>query len=1250
MEKKKKKKTIPPHKLFRFATATDWLLITVAILASCASGAVLPVSAIVFGQYLRTVATSLENINTMLDNVLPLIYVMAYMGMGLFISGYLAQTCWIISGESQTRRIRFKYLHSVLRQDIAWFDKAEQGSLTTRLTSDMQLIQDGISEKLGLVIVCFAQLLTGFITALVVNWKLALVTLAATPMTIVAAVIMGVYVSKYTQQSQDAYAFAGAIAEQAFSGIRTVFAFNMQSSFLQRYNDRLVAARNNGYKRGLAFGVGIGVQIMFFFGVYGLAFWYGSRLVFDGSLDGPTIVVVLECIMIGSSGIMTVASHLNAVINACAAATSVFAVIDRVPEIDPDANKDVTIKQLQGDIEFKHVEFQYPSRPDLTIFKDFGLSIRHGQTVALVGASGSGKSTTAQLLQRFYDVTKGQILLDGQDIQSLHLGWLREQIGVVSQEPVLFNLSIRQNILLGSTTPVTEQQIIDTCKIANCHEFISALSHGYDTIVGENATMLSGGQKQRIAIARAILKNPAILLLDEATSALDTRSERIVQAALDAASVNRTTIVIAHRLSTIQNADKIVVMQQGDIVEQGTHAELLALNGAYKSLVDKQQIGEQGSATDVKRSDQVESNPSQTTVDNPCSLTNDEKFNVDMEKKAAQLNDAALTGYDLERQRQKEEAKTLGTERAPLMRLFKECKDEKWLLLAGFFGAALYGVPYAIFGYFFGQAVVQLTIDVNPNIGPFEGVNLYAFLYLIVGIIILLVSILKYTCFEIAGEKYTKKLRYKLFNAYLKQEVAYYDEPQHSTGALTAKLATDCKLINDMITKALGEIIQILALAVVGMTMAFYFCWQLGLVALCMSPFILAGGYVDSTLEYGFSNDTKDAYANAGEIASEAIRGIRTVASLNQQAYFEAQFRQATEQSHKLTLRKACLTSIGYAVYQSNYVFNEAVCLYAGTHFVINGWTTFNDFFNALMIMALAFSGLGTSIPQLKTFARSKVAAISIFNILDRKPRIDPDLEGVEPKGLSGQVDFTDVAFHYPSRPDIPIFRGNFDLHCLPGKTVALVGHSGNGKSTVISMLERWYDPQAGKVAVDGYKVETMTLGYLRSQMALVGQEPVLFDLSIKENIMLGSDTDLDLDDIKLACQQANIYNFVESLADGFDTLVGERGSQLSGGQKQRIAIARALVRKPKILLLDEATSALDSESEKLVQEALDQVIENGDRTTITIAHRLSTIKNADLICVIDGGKIQEQGTHAELLAFGGLYAELVRQQMLEIA
>ncbi|KAI9354744.1 putative ABC transporter protein [Pilaira anomala] len=1259
-EKKKKLPSIAFSQLFRFATKTEILLIAIASIFSAGAGALQPVSILIFGQYINKLTGTLTDPSKIMESTFPIIRLMLIIGACSFVAGYVSNCLWIVTGAKQIRRIRSLYLHSVLKQDMAWFDASEEGSLNTRLASDTQIIQDGISEKFGQFITSFAQFISGLIVSFIEGWRLSLIILALVPILAASIGGMSYFISKYTTAAQSLIAESGTIAEQTFQSIRTVYSFSLQKKFSKLYNEKTEAVCKLGIKRGIVTGFGTGFFLFCLFSSFGLALWYGSTLVVKGLSTSGDVFIVFMAMMIGTSSLTRIATSITAVSSALGAAYKVYQVIDRVPEINTDATDGITPSSLQGSIVFDDVTFNYPTRPDLVILDKLSIDIKPGMTVAFVGPSGSGKSTTVQLVQRFYDVNSGQVLIDGHSIKDLNVKWLRQQIGVVSQEPVLFNMTIRQNVLMGAQHDATEAEIISACKEANCHTFITQLPDGYNTLVGEQGGLLSGGQKQRIAIARAIIKNPTILLLDEATSALDTQSERLVQNALDKATMNRTTIVIAHRLSTIKKSDLIVVLDHGKIVEQGTHETLIKQKGAYFSLVEKQAIeltreGEPASSTTVE-SDPIdeESLLLQEQLEVRKKIAEQEQDQLD-EKDQDLIKRKEIDAYDLKIKKELELKNKMDQQKAPIMKIFKSMRPERSYVIAGLCGALISGSAMPIYSFTFAQIISLLSppdgVYVEPP--PFGGTNLYAFIFVAIGIAIFFSIGAQLLFFEITGEKFTQRLRGQLFDAYLRQEVGFFDREENNTGALTAKLAVDTKHVNDLITRVCGDMASFISTVIIGFIISFVHSWALSLIVIAMSPFLIAATAYEYKLDEDFVDSTQEANAQSNQVAGEAIRESRTVASLNKQSYFEDRYRIARQRPHQMALRKAYLSSIATGLSKSMNIFTSAVTFYAGAQFIMKGYINFTQMLVSMTVMMSTAESVGVFSTSSSALTRAKYAAITSFQTIERKTEIDPDLEGIEPAigTIHGHVNFKDIKFSYPSRSDISIFKGGFNLEGAAGKTIALVGPSGCGKSTTIGLLQRWYDPIRGIVSLDHKDVKSYSLHNLRSHMALVSQEPVLFDMTIGENIRFGVDNQKDItqEQVETACKASNIHDFITSLSEGYDTRVGDKGSQLSGGQKQRIAIARALIRKPRVLLLDEATSALDSDSERLVQEALDNILEEGGRTTITIAHRLSTIQNSDLICVIKDGVVTEQGTHWELLALNGTYSQLVYEQSLSV-
>uniref|UniRef100_A0A3B3S5S1 ABC-type xenobiotic transporter n=1 Tax=Paramormyrops kingsleyae TaxID=1676925 RepID=A0A3B3S5S1_9TELE len=583
-----------PH-TFRFAKPLEIILMIVGLLCAAANGVALPLMCVVFGQMTDSFVQSSRPLNLTGGNFwgpacsLYHAYYFVGIGVAVLILGTFQVMLFLLAATRQTKRIRERYFHSVIHQQMGWFDTHQIGVLITRLTDDINTINDGLGDKICLFVQFFCAFIAGLIIGFINGWKLTLVILAVSPLLAGSAAVWSTIIASLTSKELSAYAKAGAVAEEILVAIRTVVAFNGQKKAVEKYESNLVEARNFGVKKAITTNVSMGLTQFIIFGTYALAFWYGTKL----SVDEPEnysigrVLTVFFAVMIGAFSLGQGTPNLESVAKARGAAYEIYNTIDLPRPIDSSSKEGHKPETVKGDIEFKNIHFSYPSRKDVKILQGVNLVVPRGKTIALVGASGCGKSTTIQLLQRFYDPDAGEITLDGHDIRTLNVKWLRENIGIVSQEPVLFGTTIAENIRYGWEN-ATDEDIERAVKEANAYEFISKLPDKMNTMVGERGAQLSGGQKQRIAIARALVKNPKILLLDEATSALDTQSESIVQAALDKARAGRTTIIIAHRLSTIKTADIIAGFSDGVVTEQGTHSQLMALKGVYYSLVMQQ--------------------------------------------------------------------------------------------------------------------------------------------------------------------------------------------------------------------------------------------------------------------------------------------------------------------------------------------------------------------------------------------------------------------------------------------------------------------------------------------------------------------------------------------------------------------------------------------------------------------------------------------------------------------------------------
>ncbi|KAF5938716.1 hypothetical protein HYC85_022975 [Camellia sinensis] len=492
----------------------------------------------------------------------------------------IAHLSFGIMGERLTLRVREMMFSAILSNEIGWFDDTNNTSsmLASRLESDATLLRTVVVDRSTVLIENVGLVVTSFIIAFILNWRLMLVVMATYPLIISGHISEKMFMKGYGGNLSKAYLKANMLAGEAVSNIRTVAAFCSEEKVLDLYARELVEPSRRSFTRGQIAGIFYGVSQFFIFSSYGLAL-YGSVLMGKEISSFKSIMKSFMVLIVTALAMGEALAMAPDLLKGNQMVASVFEVLDRKTEVKGDIGEELT--KVDGIIELRGVQFHYPSRPDVLIFKGFNLTVHAGQSMALVGQSGSGKSSVLALVLRFYDPTAGKVMIDRKDIKKLKLKSLRKHIGLVQQEPALFATSIYENILYGREG-ASEAEVIEAAKLANAHSFISALPEGYSTKVGERGVQLSGGQKQRVAIARAVLKNPAILLLDEATSALDVESERVVQQALDRLMKNRTTVMVAHRLSTIKNADQISVLQDGKIIEQGTHSSLVEnKDGAY---------------------------------------------------------------------------------------------------------------------------------------------------------------------------------------------------------------------------------------------------------------------------------------------------------------------------------------------------------------------------------------------------------------------------------------------------------------------------------------------------------------------------------------------------------------------------------------------------------------------------------------------------------------------------------------------
>jgi ATP-binding cassette subfamily B (MDR/TAP) protein 1 len=1055
-----------------------------------------------------------------------------YLAIGEFVTIYVCTVGFIYTGEHIAGKIREQYLAAILRQNIAFFDKLGAGEMTTRITADTNLVQDGISEKIALTLTALATFVTAFVIGFIKYWKLTLI-LSSTVFAIAAVMGAGsTFIIKYNKQSLEAYALGGTVAEEVISSIRNATAFGTQAKLARQYDVHLTEAEVWGKKLKIVLAIMISGMMGIIYFNYGLSFWMGSRFIADGQMTLSEVLTIMLAIMIGAFSLGNVAPNVQAFTTSVAAAGKIFNTIDRLSPLNPMSDEGEKLEHVEGTVELRNIRHIYPSRAEVVVMENVNLKVPAGKTTALVGASGSGKSTIVGLVERFYDPVGGHVYLDGHEVSKLNLRWLRQQISLVSQEPTLFGTTILGNIrhgLIGTKHEKAsiEQQralIESAAKMANAHDFIMGLPEGYETNVGERGFLLSGGQKQRIAIARAMVSDPKILLLDEATSALDTKSEGVVQAALDIAAQGRTTIVIAHRLSTIKTADNIVVMSQGRIVEQGSHDELLEKQSAYYNLVEAQRIS---AANEEKKAD----------LDAQLEEESDEELRMSPSPEKVISNqklERIATGKSVSSAIIESKPQSTGPQYS-LWTLIKVVggfnRKEWWLMLIGLFFSIIAGGGNPTQAVFFAQEIVALSNPPSMYAKLRHDADFWSLMYLMLALVQILSFSGQGIAFAYCSERLVHRSRDQAFRTMLRQDIAFFDKEENSSGALTSFLSTETTHLAGMSGVTLGTILVVTTTLFAAIALSCALNYKLALVCTATIPVLLACGFLRFWMLARFNERAKKAYESSASYACEATAAIRTVASLTREEDVWNHYHQTLVDQGKKSLRSVLRSSTLYASSQSFMFLCIALGFWYGGTLIAKGEISELYFFICFSAIIFGAQSAGTIFSFAPDMGKAKEAAKELKTLFDRVPTIDSwSQEGERFDNMEGTIEFRDVHFRYPTRPEQPVLRG-LNLTVKPGQYVALVGASGCGKSTTIAMMERFYDPLSGGVFVDGKEISSLNINDYRGFLALVSQEPTLYQGSIRENVLLGADReDVPEEAIVQACKDANIYDFIISL------------------------------------------------------------------------------------------------------------------------
>jgi ATP-binding cassette, subfamily B, bacterial len=852
-------------------------------------------------------------------------------------------------------------------------------------------------------------------------------------------------------------------------------------------------------------------------------------------------------------------------------------------------------------IAFEDVYFAYPGgRRAAHDWLSF--TVAAGEKIGVVGPSGSGKSSVARLLLRLFDPQRGTVRIGGHDIRTLDPEVLRRMIAVVHQDTYLFYGTVEENLRLGKPD-ATRDEIERAARDANAHEFISLLPQSYDTMIGERGVILSGGQRQRLAIARALLRDAPILILDEALSSVDAENEAVIQEAIDRLSAGRTTLILAHRLSSVIGADRILVIDGGRIVESGRHAELIRRDGPYRRLMGAQAEEREEEVEFADEGRGARQRGEREEIDAAAATATDS-----MDEAASSVSWAATIG-------------TLIQIIRPWGRRFAVVVTSGIARVAAFIGVGIFG------------ALAVAAVKMGAPFG---------YLLILLGLAAPLAGLLHWLESWLAHDiayRLLAELRIGLFRKLDTLAPAYL--VRRRSGDLISLANQDIETIEYFFAHTVAPaLVAVLVPSAVLLTLA-AIAWP---IALALLPFVLYAGLAPVLTRARIDRlgaAARDGLGLLGAYVTETIQGLSDLVAFQAVAGRRRGFMDLVRSYQRVRLELLRDLSAQTAQLEIVTGLGGLAVAVVGARLAAAHQLTPTTL-PLLILLALASFLPISEIAQVSRQLADTIASTRRYYAVQRqKPAVlDGPQRPPAPAGGSA-IRFDGVSFTYPDarRPAL----SGIELVVPAGTTMALVGPSGAGKTTIANLLLRFWDPSAGRILIDGIDLREFGLDHLRARISLVSQDTYLFNDTLRANVALAR-PEADEAAILRALEQAALADFVVSLPEGLDTIVGERGVQLSGGQRQRVAIARAFLKNAPTLILDEATSHLDAVSEAQVRGALDALMR--DRTTIVIAHRLSTVRNADQLAVLDRGHLVEAGNHTALLARGGLYARLIRRQL----
>ncbi|KAJ5145188.1 ABC transporter integral membrane type 1 [Penicillium atrosanguineum] len=1348
--------------LFHFTTQQHLLALVIGALFALLAGCVTPVLAIFLGNVFD-VFTGFGGGETGADDLRDKITINCIRMVGLGAAGWFLNSAYfaifVAFGELQASKIRTRVFVELLKRDVAWFEAHKEGSgaFLSGIQAEVHDLQMATSQPLGLVMQYACRSVASLVLGMYTSWSLSLVTLAGIPIfSSIIAYLSSRMKSSITAQ-QIELTHASKIASNAIGSIESVKCLNGQAFEHRSFSIRIEQSAIHYLRQCRLNSLQLAFIRWMMFGMFVQGFWYGSSLARNGTLSSGEVLRTFWACLTAAQSIEMILPQMIVMEKGKVASEALKSLIqctDHSEQKVKSEEKD-TICPLhcEGDIEVNNVSstlwrtmmvkililfqvsFAYPTQPDRLVLKPSTFFFPAGETTFVIGKSGSGKSTLSQLLMRLYAPTSGEILIDGNPIQTLNPNWIRNNVTLVEQRSVLFNDSVYQNIAFGSRKhgEVRLEDVEEPIQLAMLQDTIHGLPNGIDTCVGPGGSFLSGGQKQRVAIARAKLRDTPILILDEPTSALDHLNRVAVMKAIREWRVGKTNIIITHDMSHIVDGDFLYILEDGSIFHSGLRKQLEKLPGTEKyfgvtaksneesiepepTLVSKKLESDWDTSSTSSLED-LEPRPPQRVYHNrnrtwarhdiPSNFRSSPWYSpvpigspaedvtfpqrkcisfLGVPKASVSHNESSGGTQVLVKELEMDQIHDFGSSTVTVShfpksnrlsrRLFRPASSivhpmkrrrgkkeqmtlfhilgtvmpnltikERIVFFLGIASCLIHASATPIFSYCMSELFTTFYAGTNSSKLAMK----WSLAVLGVSFGDGLASFFMHFFLEYCGEAWMDTLRKQAFQRVLNQPRAWFEKDDNSVHRITSYFDQNSEDMRNIIGRFAGYVIVAVAITVMAVIWSLIVCWKLTMVALACGPVIYAITRGFERINSSWEGRCNEITSTATDVFTETFSEIRTVRTLTLEGYFHRKQATLISCCLKTGLKRAVYTGLMFGMVESAVILASALIFYYGATLAGSGFTA-NEVMQvfSLLLFSIGYAAQILSwIPQINNSREIAGQLLRLANL----PEESHENRGRLKISTLTPIRLTNVNFRYPSRPHTLVLK-NVSINITENSCTAIVGRSGSGKSTIASLLLSLYEAPVSRtgrptVTFSGQDILRLHIPTLRSQIAIVSQQPTVLPGTIFANISYGMEKTTSLSrvpSVRAAAQAAGIDDFIISLPKGYFTVIGDGGIGLSGGQKQRVVIARALFREPQVLILDEATSSLDPAGAEVVRQTVKNLASSRrGLTVIIITHSKEMIRIADHVVVLDRGVVVEDGPYHVLShKVGGKLHELI--------